>query len=104
MQQLLGDKLGMSGDTMSFLRELFLQCLLPNVRMMLASADATMNLCKLTDMAGKVMEVTTPMVSAISNTSTDALGVKQLLEVVAHLADLASSLSSQSSCRSSSRS
>ena len=104
MQQLLGDKLGMSDDAMSFLRELFMQRLPPNVRMVLASADATMDLYKLADMADKVMEVTTPTVSAICDISTDALGVKQLREEVAHLTDLVSSLSSQAHHRSSSRS
>ena len=94
MQQLLGDKLGMSDDAMSFVRELFLQRLLPNVRMVLASADATMDLCKLADMTDKVMEVTMPTVSAICDTSTDILGVKQFCEEVAPLADLVLSLSS----------
>ena len=39
MQQLLGDKLGTSADSNSFLRELLLQCLPLNVRMVLASVD-----------------------------------------------------------------
>ena len=104
MQQLLGDKLGMSDDATSFLRELFMQHLPPNVRMVLASADATMGPYKLADMADKVMEVTMPTVSAIYDTSTDILGVKQFREEVAHLTDLVSSLSSQTRHRSSSRS
>ena len=37
-----------------------MQHLPPNVRMMLAFADATMDLCKLADMEDKVMEITTP--------------------------------------------
>ena len=57
MQQLLGDKLGTSAEANSFLRELFLQRLPPNVRMVLASTDDTMDLSKLADMADKVMEV-----------------------------------------------
>ena len=73
---------------MSFLREPFIQRLPPNVRMVLASAGATIDLYKLTDMADNVMEVTTPTVSAICDTSTDVLGVKQLREEVAHLNDL----------------
>ena len=40
MQQLLGDKLG-SADSTSFLRELFLQRLPSNVRIVLASADSS---------------------------------------------------------------
>ena len=67
MQQLLGDKLGTSADANTFVRELFLQRLPPNVRMVLASADATMDLNKLADMADKVMEVATPTVSAITD-------------------------------------
>ena len=51
-----------------FLHEYFLQRLPPNVRMVLASADATMDLWNLADMADKVMEVATPTVSAISDT------------------------------------
>ena len=87
---------------MIFLHELFMQCLLPNVSMVLTSADATMDLCKLADMADKIMEGTMPTVSAICDTSTDALGVKQLCEEVAHIIDIISSLSSQSHHRSSS--
>ena len=88
MQQLLGDKLGASADANSFLRELFLQCLPPNVRMVLASTDASMDLNKLADMADKVMEVATPTVSAITDTRTDHSEIKQLREEVARLADL----------------
>ena len=89
---------------MPFLRELFMQRLPPNVRMVLASADATIDLYKLADMADKVMEVITPTVPAICDTSTDVLGVKQLREEVAHLTDFISSLSSQTHHHSSSRS
>ena len=80
MQQLLGDKLGTSADANSFLRELFLQRLPSNVRMVLASADSSMDLDKLADMAEKVMEVATPTISAVSNTTdhTDHSEIKQL--------------------------
>ena len=44
MQQLLGDKLGAGTDTNLFLRELFLQRLPPNVRMVLASAEPATSL------------------------------------------------------------
>lgn len=63
MEQLLGDKLG-APESNSFLRELFLQRLPANVRMVLASADASMELDKLADMADKVMEVATPTVAS----------------------------------------
>ena len=69
MQQPLGDKLGSSSDTNSFLREFFLQRLPANVRMVLASMDMSMDISKLADMADKVMEVATPTASAISDTS-----------------------------------
>ena len=76
MQQLLGDKLGTSADANSFLKELILQRLPPNVRMVLASTDASMDLKKLADMADKVMEVATPTVAAISDTHPDTSEVK----------------------------
>lgn len=61
MQQLLGDKAGsMDG---SFLRELFLQHLLLNVRMVLASAPDT-NLENLAQLADKIVEVATLAVSS----------------------------------------
>ena len=46
MQQLLGDELGTADDPNSFLREPFLQRLPANVRMVLASADGSMDLHK----------------------------------------------------------
>ena len=56
MQQLLGDQLG-STDSDSFLKELFLQWLPPNVRIILASADNSLSLGKLAELADKIMEV-----------------------------------------------
>ena len=66
MQQLLGDKLDTSADSNSFFRELFQQYLPPNVRMVLSSADTTMDLNKLADMADKVIEVSTTTVASVS--------------------------------------
>ena len=86
----------------SFLRERFLQRLPPNVRMVLASADAAMDLNKLADMADKVMEVATPTVSAINDTRTDPAEIKQLREEVARLADLVASMKTRPSRRSTS--
>lgn len=106
MQQLLGDKLGTSDDANSFLRELFLQRLPPNVRMVLASTDLSMDLCKLADMADKVMEVATPIVAAVADTRPDTTGnseLGQLREDVACLTDLVASLTTRSRRRSFSR-
>ena len=54
MQQPLGDKLDTSANANSFFRELFLQCLPPNVQMVLTSTNSSMDLNKLVDMADKV--------------------------------------------------
>ena len=102
MQQLLGDRLGAGADAYAFLKELFLQRLPANVRMVLASADADMDLHKLADMADKVMEVATPPIAAIS-TSDTPFEVQQLREEVSRLADLVASLTTRSD-RSRSRS
>ena len=61
MQQLLRDKA--SSTDASFLRELFLQRLPPNVRMVLASSETT-DLVKIAQLADKVVEVATPQVSS----------------------------------------
>lgn len=103
MQQLLGDKLGTSADANTFLRELFLQRLPPNVRMVLASADASTDLNKLADMADKVTEVAAPTISATTDNRTDPSEVKQLREEVARLADLVASLTTRSRRRGTSR-
>lgn len=100
MQQLLGDKLGTPADANSFLHEVFLQRLPPNVRMVLASVDAAMDLNKLADMADKVMEIATPTVSAVTTDSD----YKQLREEVARLADVVASLTTLYRRRNSSRS
>ena len=86
----------MSADASSLLfSKFFLQKLSANVRMVLASADSSMDLDKHANMAPKVTEVATLPVTAVSNTRfdcTDNSEVKQLREVVAHLADLIASL------------
>ena len=80
MQQLLGDKLGAGTDANSFLRELFLQRLPPNVRMVLASANPTTSLENLANMADKIMEVSAPTVATLSTPCVDDSEVKQLCE------------------------
>ena len=69
MQQLFGDK---TRDTNSaFLRELFLQRLPSNVRMVLASTPDMGSLDNLAQLADKIMEVATsyPAIVAVSTTS-----------------------------------
>ena len=64
MQQLLGDKAGAVDS--SFIRELFLQRLPANVRMVLASTPNTANLEELAQLADRVVEVAAPSISAVS--------------------------------------
>ena len=90
MQQLLGDHLGATAENNAFLKELFLQRLPANVRIVLASADDATDLQKLADMADKIVEVATPTVAAVTDTSTE---VQQLKEEASRLADLMASLS-----------
>ena len=85
--------LGQANDANSSLRELFLQRLPPNVRMVLASADPSTTLENLADMADKIMEVATPTVAAVSTVRVDDSEVKQLCEEVSRLAVLVASLS-----------
>ena len=64
MQQLLGDRASVTDST--FLRELFLQRLPPNVRMVLASTKTYTTLEELAELADKFIEVATPTVAATS--------------------------------------
>jgi len=66
MQQLLGDRTGL--DT-SFLRELFMQRLPNNVRIVLASTPEDTALDKLAEMADKIMEVAAPSHSVAALTT-----------------------------------
>ena len=63
MEQLLGDRPGI--DT-SLLRQLFLQKLPPNVRMVLASTTDGTSLSNLAEMADKMVEVAGPFVAPVS--------------------------------------
>ncbi len=67
MRQLLGDRPDLTDD--SFLREQFLQCLPPNVRMVLAYTSDGTGLEQQADLADKVMEVAAPP-TAIASVST----------------------------------
>ena len=100
MQQLLGDHLGPSVDN-AFLKELFLQRLPANVRMVLASADGTTDLAKLADMADKVVEVSSSTVAAVSHSSsTDGNEMEKLRAEVTRLSNLVASLSTSRPRRS----
>lgn len=86
MQQLLGDRASAIDTT--FLRELFLQRLPPNVRMVLASTSSSASLEDLAELADKVMEVAAPSVSAVTHSPSLATEVEQLREEVSQLGKL----------------
>lgn len=107
MQQLLGDRPGMMDE--SFFRELFLQRLPPNVRMVLASTPDGTGLEQLAELADKVMEVAVPTgtgsIAAVTIPPTLTTEVGHLREEVSRLEKLVQKLAhSQSYPRSTSRS
>ena len=63
LQQLAGDTPGADG---AFLRQLFLQCLPSNIRMVLASTRSDMPINELAQLADKITEVTIPEVANVS--------------------------------------
>ena len=90
MQHLLGDHTAKTN-----LRELFLQRLSPNVKMVLASSGNTMDLA---DMANKVIEVAAPSISAISQQPPSFDNqLKQLWTDVSRFVDLVASLTREHS-------
>uniref|UniRef100_A0A1X7V413 Integrase catalytic domain-containing protein n=1 Tax=Amphimedon queenslandica TaxID=400682 RepID=A0A1X7V413_AMPQE len=93
MQQLLGDKAASTDG--SFLRELFLQRLPHNVRMVLAGSGDEIHedLDKLATLADKILQVSTPQVSTVA-TFTE---VEQLSAEIAALKTLLESQQKQSS-------
>ena len=102
MQRLLGEQPA-TADLASFLRELFLQRLPSNVRMVLACTDPATELSRLAEMADKVMEVSTPSINQLKTPSNDthrrtppptpSLELKELKEEIAQLTTLVQSLS-----------
>ena len=64
MQQLLGDNAAATGGPL--LRELFLQCLPPNVRMVLASSGDAKSLDELATLADKVLDAAPPSMASIA--------------------------------------
>jgi hypothetical protein len=104
MQQLLGDRASTTDST--FLRELFLQRLPSNVRMVLASTKATATLEELAELADKVVEVAAPTVAATSVSSSPEIlaEIEQLRSTVQQLQTSVRQLTRQSRGRSHSRS
>ena len=68
MQQLLGDKAEAMDP--SLLRGLFVQRLLSNVRMILASTAKGASLIDLAEMADSVMEVISPSIATVATPQT----------------------------------
>lgn len=64
MQQLLGDKTTTVDS--SFIRELILQCLPSNVRMVLASAGDDMALEELAQLADRITDVAVPSIATVT--------------------------------------
>lgn len=88
MQQLLGDRAGTLDST--FLKELFIQRLPANIKMMLATAPATTSLEELAELADRVAEVAIPTVAAI----TPAQRSNEIEQLRAEVAKLQASLQS----------
>ena len=87
MQQLLGDRPGLDN---SFLRELFLQRLPPNVRMVLPSTpDGTTidgaTIDKLAETSDKIMEVAAPSVAAMATHPSAGVPPSDLTSEFGHL-------------------
>ncbi len=82
MQQLLGDKY--SATDASFLRELFLQRLPGNVRMVLASFDSK-DLDDLAQTTDKILEVAIPTIASISNSTAVSPEGSQLRSEIGEL-------------------
>ena len=104
MEQLLGDRAGAMDST--FLRKLLLPRLPSNVRMVLASANATATLEELAELADKVVEVAAPTVAATSATPFPEIltEIEQLRTEVQKLQTSVRQLTRQSRGRSHSRS
>lgn len=96
MQQLLGERAGTLDST--FLKELFLQRLPANIRMVLATAPATTTLDELAEPADSVAEVITPAIAAITPTQRTS-DLEQLRAEVAKLQASLQSLTKESGSR-----
>ena len=81
--------------TIQYLRELFLQRLPSNVRMVLAPSADSITLDNLAEMADRVMEVSSPTIGAV-HTPTSSADIESLRSEVRQLTDLVQSLTFRS--------
>ena len=100
MQQLLGYTPGITDG--SFIRELFLQRLLANVRMVLTSTSDSVSLDKLAQLADKIVKVAAPQAVSTVRSSTFSDEVEKLKGQLTDLTQLVKSLPFQ--CKSCTRS
>ena len=91
MEQLLGDETAATDS--AFVRELFLQRLPGNVRMVLASSPDDTTLEDLAQLADRMVEVSAPPVASFTTDSSP--GLDQLRAEVSRLADLVTSISAR---------
>ena len=88
LQQLAGDMPGLTDGT--FLRELFLQRLPANVRMVLASTRDNTSIEELAQLADRIIEVAVP--PSVSNVSTQPAELDQLKAEITSLTQVVNSL------------
>ena len=88
LQQLAGDMPGLTDGT--FLRELFLQRLPANVRMVLASTRENTSIEELAQLADRIIEVAAP--PSVSNVSTQPSELDQLKAEITSLTQVVNSL------------
>ena len=96
MQQLLGDRT--DATEMAFLRQLFLQRLPSNIRMVLASTHDDVNLDTLAELADKIVEVAAPSQASVAAFQPPPITaeVDSLRTEVSRLQELVKSMSTQS--------
>ena len=90
MQQLLGNTPGVTDR--SFICELFLQRLLANVRMVLASTSDSVSLNELAQLADKIVEVAAPQSVSTVRSSNLSDEVEKLKGQLTNLTQLVKSL------------
>ena len=98
MQQLLGDTPGITADG-TFIRELFLQRLPTNVRMVLASTNDSVSLDALAQLADKIVDVAVPQSVSAVHSSNLSDEVDKLRSELSNLTQLVKSLPFQRKSR-----